>query len=164
MGVEDLKQNTEYHNYTPLSDQVQWSAPQTFRPLGPPYTSCIFSSSVESALKVLEGLERVYTGPASPCVAAVHVCMLDMVMLCTCKEQRAWFLQFATGTSRVPVEGFKAMGHCGMAPHGTEDVSAGSWKIFLCQGLVGMRGPQKFSLHRAYGMHPSIRGWGPPGN
>jgi len=41
------------------------------------------------------------------------------------QEQRAWFLQFATGTSRVPVEGFK--------------------------GLVGMRGPQKFSIHRAFG-------------
>ncbi|CAK0888916.1 unnamed protein product [Prorocentrum cordatum] len=40
-------------------------------------------------------------------------------------EQRAWFLQFATGTSRVPVEGFK--------------------------GLVGMRGSQKFSIHRAFG-------------
>ena len=26
----------------------------------------------------------------------------------TLQEQRAWFLQFATGTSRVPVEGFKA--------------------------------------------------------
>ena len=39
------------------------------------------------------------------------------------QEQRAWFLQFATGTSRVPVEGFK--------------------------GLIGMRGPQKFSIHKA---------------
>eukprot|EP00435_Cladocopium_sp_Y103_P050430 s62_g15.t1 len=41
------------------------------------------------------------------------------------QEQRAWFLQFATGTSRVPVEGFK--------------------------GLVGMRGPQKFCIHKAFG-------------
>jgi len=74
IDIEDLKQNTEYHNYTPLSDQVQWF------------------------WKVLSEFTQ---------------------------EQRAWFLQFATGTSRVPVEGFK--------------------------GLVGMRGPQKFSLHRAYG-------------
>lgn len=74
IDIEDLKQNTEYHNYTPQSDQVQWF------------------------WKVLSDFTQ---------------------------EQRAWFLQFATGTSRVPVEGFK--------------------------GLVGMRGPQKFSLHRAYG-------------
>lgn len=74
IDIEDLKQNTEYHNYTPQSDQVQWF------------------------WKVLSEFTQ---------------------------EQRAWFLQFATGTSRVPVEGFK--------------------------GLVGMRGPQKFSLHRAYG-------------
>lgn len=40
------------------------------------------------------------------------------------EEQRAWFLQFVTGTSQVPLEGFKA--------------------------LVGMRGPQKFSIHRAH--------------
>lgn len=74
IDIEDLKQNTEYHNYTPQSDQVQWF------------------------WKVLSEFTQ---------------------------EQRAWFLQFATGTSRVPVEGFK--------------------------GLVGMRGPQRFSLHRAYG-------------
>merc|ERR1711879_1064204 len=24
MGIEDLKANTEYHNYTPQSEQVQW--------------------------------------------------------------------------------------------------------------------------------------------
>jgi len=41
------------------------------------------------------------------------------------KEQKAWFLQFVTGTSQVPIEGFKA--------------------------LIGMRGPQKFSIHRAEG-------------
>jgi E3 ubiquitin-protein ligase HUWE1 len=40
-------------------------------------------------------------------------------------ELKAWFLQFVTGTSQVPLEGFK--------------------------GLIGMRGPQKFSIHRAYG-------------
>eukprot|EP00931_Biecheleriopsis_adriatica_P032558 TRINITY_DN18993_c0_g2_i1.p1 TRINITY_DN18993_c0_g2~~TRINITY_DN18993_c0_g2_i1.p1 ORF type:complete len:2013 (+),score=532.86 TRINITY_DN18993_c0_g2_i1:809-6040(+) len=74
IDIEDLKQNTEYHNYTPQSEQVVWF------------------------WKVLSDFSQ---------------------------EQRAWFLQFATGTSRVPVEGFK--------------------------GLIGMRGPQKFSLHRAYG-------------
>ncbi|CAJ1438796.1 unnamed protein product [Effrenium voratum] len=81
IDIEDLKQNTEYHNYTPQSDQVQWF------------------------WKVLSEFTQD-AGDES--------------------EQRAWFLQFATGTSRVPVEGFK--------------------------GLVGMRGPQKFSLHRAYGL------------
>ncbi|CAE7202174.1 UPL2 [Symbiodinium natans] len=74
IDIEDLKANTEYHNYTTQSDQIQWF------------------------WKVLSEFSQ---------------------------EQRAWFLQFATGTSRVPVEGFK--------------------------GLVGMRGPQKFCIHRAYG-------------
>jgi len=74
IDIEDLKANTEYHNYTPQSVQVQWF------------------------WKVLSEFSQ---------------------------EQRAWFLQFATGTSRVPVEGFR--------------------------GLVGMRGPQKFSIHRAFG-------------
>ncbi|EPR57742.1 HECT-domain (ubiquitin-transferase) domain-containing protein [Toxoplasma gondii TgCatPRC2] len=41
------------------------------------------------------------------------------------EQQRAAFLQFVTGTSRVPLGGFKF--------------------------LVGMRGPQKFSIQRAYG-------------
>ncbi|CAL1147923.1 unnamed protein product, partial [Cladocopium goreaui] len=74
IDIEDLKANTEYHNYTPQSDQIQWF------------------------WKVLSEFSQ---------------------------EQRAWFLQFATGTSRVPVEGFK--------------------------GLVGMRGPQKFCIHKAFG-------------
>lgn len=74
IDIEDLRANTEYHNYTPQSEQVQWF------------------------WKVLSEFSQ---------------------------EQRAWFLQFATGTSRVPVEGFK--------------------------GLIGMRGPQKFSVHRAFG-------------
>ena len=43
------------------------------------------------------------------------------------QEQLAWFLQFVTGSTQVPLEGFKA--------------------------LVGMRGPQKFSVHKAYGSH-----------
>lgn len=74
IDIEDLKANTEYHNYTPQSQVVQWF------------------------WKVLSEFNQ---------------------------EQRAWFLQFATGTSRVPVEGFK--------------------------GLIGMRGPQKLSLHKAFG-------------
>jgi hypothetical protein len=41
------------------------------------------------------------------------------------QEQLAWFLQFVTGSAQVPLEGFKA--------------------------LTGMRGPQKFSIHKAYG-------------
>eukprot|EP00698_Gefionella_okellyi_P014660 TRINITY_DN406_c0_g1_i1.p1 TRINITY_DN406_c0_g1~~TRINITY_DN406_c0_g1_i1.p1 ORF type:complete len:3198 (-),score=960.76 TRINITY_DN406_c0_g1_i1:108-9701(-) len=40
-------------------------------------------------------------------------------------EQRAHLLQFVTGTSKVPLDGFKA--------------------------LRGMSGPQKFSIHKAYG-------------
>ncbi|CDJ49815.1 hypothetical protein EBH_0028800 [Eimeria brunetti] len=38
---------------------------------------------------------------------------------------KAAFLQFVTGTSRVPIGGFK--------------------------NLIGMRGPQKFSIQKAYG-------------
>lgn len=74
IDIDDLKANTEYHNYSHTSEQVQWF------------------------WKVLSEFSQ---------------------------EQRAWFLQFATGTSRVPVEGFK--------------------------GLIGMRGPQKFSIHKAFG-------------
>jgi hypothetical protein len=43
------------------------------------------------------------------------------------QEQLAWLLQFVTGSTQVPLEGFKA--------------------------LVGMRGPQRFSIHKAYGSH-----------
>mmetsp|Transcript_105181 Transcript_105181/g.241055 ORF Transcript_105181/g.241055 Transcript_105181/m.241055 type:complete len:186 (-) Transcript_105181:185-742(-) len=74
IDIEDLRANTDYHNYTANSDQIVW-----------------FWNAL-----------RDFT-----------------------QEQKAWFLQFATGTSRVPLEGFK--------------------------GLVGMRGPQKFSIHRAFG-------------
>ena len=41
------------------------------------------------------------------------------------QEEKAKFVQFVTGTSKVPVEGFKA--------------------------LQGMRGLQKFNIHKAYG-------------
>jgi hypothetical protein len=41
------------------------------------------------------------------------------------QETLAWFLQFVTGSTQVPLDGFK--------------------------GLMGMRGPQKFSIHKAYG-------------
>ena len=40
-------------------------------------------------------------------------------------EDRARFVQFATGTSKVPLEGFK--------------------------GLQGVSGPQRFQIHKAYG-------------
>lgn len=39
------------------------------------------------------------------------------------EEQKAWLIQFVTGTAQVPLDGFKA--------------------------LIGMRGPQKFSIHKA---------------
>ncbi|EER14187.1 ubiquitin-protein ligase, putative [Perkinsus marinus ATCC 50983] len=41
------------------------------------------------------------------------------------EDEMAWFLQFVTGSTQVPLEGFKA--------------------------LTGMRGPQKFSIHKAPG-------------
>jgi E3 ubiquitin-protein ligase HUWE1 len=74
IDLEDLRRNTDYHNYTEATPQIQWF------------------------WKVLSEFN---------------------------KEERAWFLQFVTGTSQVPLEGFK--------------------------GLIGMRGPQKFSIHRAEG-------------
>lgn len=74
IDIDDLRQNTDYHNYTDSSPCIEWF------------------------WKVL--------GECS-------------------KEHKAWFLQFVTGTSQVPLEGFK--------------------------GLIGMRGPQKFSVHRAEG-------------
>lgn len=40
------------------------------------------------------------------------------------EEERARFIQFVTGTAKVPLDGFKA--------------------------LQGMRGPQKFNIHRSY--------------
>jgi hypothetical protein len=74
IDIEDLKRNTDYHNYSESAQQIQWF------------------------WKIMAELN---------------------------KEQKAWFLQFVTGTSQVPLEGFK--------------------------GLIGMRGPQKFSIHRAEG-------------
>lgn len=73
VDVNDLKQNTEYHNYTVNDQQIKWF------------------------WEVMEQLE---------------------------KSQKASFLQFVTGTSKVPLEGFKA--------------------------LRGMNGPTKFSIHKAY--------------
>lgn len=43
------------------------------------------------------------------------------------KEEKALFLQFVTGTSKVPLDGFQA--------------------------LHGARGPQQFNVHKAYGTH-----------
>ncbi|CAK4122100.1 unnamed protein product [Aphanomyces euteiches] len=45
-------------------------------------------------------------------------------------EERALFIQFVTGTSKVPLEGFKA--------------------------LEGMRGTQKFNIHKAFGSSDSL--------
>ncbi|KAF8819368.1 HECT-domain (ubiquitin-transferase) domain-containing protein [Cardiosporidium cionae] len=74
IDLDDLQKNTEYHNYTPESQVVQWF------------------------WEVLEEFDQ---------------------------NKRAAFLQFLTGTSRVPLEGFR--------------------------NLMGMRGPQRFSIHREYG-------------
>ena len=45
-------------------------------------------------------------------------------------EKRALFVQFVTGTSKVPLEGFKA--------------------------LEGMRGIQKFNIHKAFGSNMTL--------
>jgi hypothetical protein len=72
--VDDWKSNTEYHNYTPSSQQIQW-----------------FWRAVRS---------------------------FD-------KEECAKLLQFVTGTSKVPLNGFKE--------------------------LEGMNGVNRFNIHRDYG-------------
>lgn len=74
IDVDDWRNNTEYHNYSASSPQVQW-----------------FWRAVRS---------------------------FD-------KEERAKLLQFATGTSKVPLNGFKE--------------------------LEGMNGFSKFNIHRDYG-------------
>ena len=74
IDVDDWKSNTEYHNYTGASPQIQW-----------------FWRAVRS---------------------------FD-------KEERAKLLQFVTGTSKVPLNGFKE--------------------------LEGMNGFSRFNIHRDYG-------------
>ncbi|KAG6018269.1 hypothetical protein E4U43_005839 [Claviceps pusilla] len=74
IDVDDWKSNTEYQNYTPSSQQIQW-----------------FWRAVRS---------------------------FD-------KEERAKLLQFVTGTSKVPLNGFKE--------------------------LEGMNGVSRFNIHRDYG-------------
>jgi E3 ubiquitin-protein ligase HUWE1 len=74
IDVDDWKSNTEYHNYTGASPQIQW-----------------FWRAIRS---------------------------FD-------KEERAKLLQFVTGTSKVPLNGFKE--------------------------LEGMNGFSRFNIHRDYG-------------
>ncbi|XXG97753.1 hypothetical protein Hte_004064 [Hypoxylon texense] len=74
VDIDDWKSNTEYHNYSPSSPQIQW-----------------FWRAVRS---------------------------FD-------KEERAKLLQFVTGTSKVPLNGFKE--------------------------LEGMNGVNRFNIHRDYG-------------
>ncbi|TEA13757.1 E3 ubiquitin-protein ligase TOM1-like [Colletotrichum sidae] len=74
IDVDDWKSNTEYHNYNPSSQQIQW-----------------FWRAIRS---------------------------FD-------KEERAKLLQFVTGTSKVPLNGFKE--------------------------LEGMNGINRFNIHRDYG-------------
>ncbi|KAJ4016602.1 E3 ubiquitin-protein ligase tom1 [Fusarium irregulare] len=74
IDIDDWKSNTEYHNYTPSSQQIQW---------------------FWRALRSFD------------------------------KEERAKMLQFVTGTSKVPLNGFK--------------------------DLEGMNGVNRFNIHRDYG-------------
>ncbi|KAI1492854.1 hypothetical protein F5X96DRAFT_318835 [Biscogniauxia mediterranea] len=74
VDIDDWKSNTEYHNYTPSSPQIQW---------------------FWRALRSFD------------------------------KEERAKLLQFVTGTSKVPLNGFKE--------------------------LEGMNGINRFNIHRDYG-------------
>lgn len=79
IDIEDLANNTEYHQYLPTDQNIVWfwEAINTFS-----------------------------------------------------REERALFVQFVTGTSKVPLEGFAS--------------------------LQGIRGPQKFSIHKAYTSKSSL--------
>ena len=115
--------------------QGEHRVPQLHAPAGATWLFAHSSAQVGSdpmALALRRFLFHCFSPKAMPCHAILkglgkgaRFARFWKVLREFSQEQRAWFLQFATGTSRVPVEGFK--------------------------GLVGMRGPQKFCIHRAYG-------------
>ena len=62
-------------------------------------------------------------------------------------EEKAMFLQFVTGTSKVPLEGFENLQGNFFIVNITRPVVI-MHLLFL---VTGMRGTQKFNIHRAYG-------------
>lgn len=98
VDIEDLKANTEYHKYTATSLQVHFSFLYFilyFRELNYSMFSLFFSKQIQWFWRALRGFDQA---------------------------DRAKFLQFVTGTSKVPLQGFAA--------------------------LEGMNGVQKFQIHR----------------
>lgn len=94
IDVDDWKANTEYHNYTPSSPQIQWF----WRLVLSTVTHCSYDTN-------LFFFPSAVTGFSS--------------------EERAKLLQFVTGTSKTPLNGFA--------------------------DLEGMNGITKFNIHKDYG-------------
>jgi E3 ubiquitin-protein ligase HUWE1 len=92
IDVDDWKANTEYHNYTPSSPQIQWFWRLVISSL------VTFSCGANCLLSAIAG----FSG-----------------------EERAKLLQFVTGTSKTPLNGFA--------------------------DLEGMNGITKFNIHKDYG-------------
>jgi E3 ubiquitin-protein ligase HUWE1 len=92
IDVDDWKANTEYHNYTPSSPQIQW-----FWRL------------------VISGLVPILCG--ANCLSSAVAGFSG--------EERAKLLQFVTGTSKTPLNGFA--------------------------DLEGMNGITRFNIHKDYG-------------
>ena len=92
IDVDDWKANTEYHNYTPSSPQIQWF-----------WRLVLFT--FPNIYMMLISLPSAVAGFSS--------------------EERAKLLQFVTGTSKTPLNGFA--------------------------DLEGMNGITKFNIHKDYG-------------
>jgi E3 ubiquitin-protein ligase HUWE1 len=94
IDVDDWKANTEYHNYTPSSPQIQW-----------------FWRLVLSTVPIASN--------------DANLLFFSSAIAGFSSEERAKLLQFVTGTSKTPLNGFA--------------------------DLEGMNGITKFNIHKDYG-------------
>ena len=60
---------------------------------------------------------------------------------------RARLLQFVTGSSRVPLQGFKALQVLDLHNQKSADFLENDLTIYLLQGSTGAAGPRLFTLH-----------------
>ena len=63
------------------------------------------------------------------------------------EEMRARLLQFVTGSSRVPLQGFKALQVLDFLDQKSADFLENDITIHLLQGSTGAAGPRLFTLH-----------------
>ena len=63
------------------------------------------------------------------------------------EEMRARLLQFVTGSSRVPLQGFKALQVLDLHNQKSADFFENDITIHLLQGSTGAAGPRLFTLH-----------------